>query len=160
MTTEAEDLIGRMRVTLAELALISEAPAAKALDERVQITTGGKSEGTPPARPLEPPLFDKHRDQLNGWVDLRRGDPLHDPDLLHLRWVVSSAENDLKHAKYRSPNRRAETTAERDARCLTDYEGVHYVDAAESEGCTRSWLRTLRTKSGREPSYGTVNSSA
>jgi hypothetical protein len=145
------ELLDRARTVLNDLRLLSEAPTARALDASPRIAHS-KSSGGRPGLLLEEPLFDKHRRRLEDW--LRHGD-----DLDELRELVSKAELDRDRVRYRSPLRvdgrgLPESTVERTARILADYDGWHYADAAAREGVSRTHLRRLRSENGRRPLDG------
>lgn len=149
MNAEGTELLRRWRAAMTQLSVVTEAPAAKALDESVQITGSTKGDSAP--KRADEALVDKHRRSMERWVlDCRRdGRRTVDPNLDRLRKLVAEAEYDLEHVRHRTPNRRLETTNERDARVLREYEGVHYIDAAEREVCSPSWVRTIRERNGR-----------
>jgi hypothetical protein len=147
-------LLVRWQRVYTALSVTAEAPAAAALDTRVQITTG-KSDGSPPPRLQEEPPADRSRRELEEWVERLVADPAdYDRDLARLRTICAKVERELAHRTYRAPGRHEESERERDRRCLTEYEGVHYADAAVREGCSGSWFRKLREQAKRDPRYG------
>jgi hypothetical protein len=158
---EAILLLERWHRAYARLAVVSEAPAAAALDNRVQIAHVKGREGSPPSRPPgDEPLADRHRRKLREWYLLFAGpSPYGDtdhPGVSELRKLCSEIERDTDRMTHRAPARKLESETERDARCLSDYEGVHYEDAAVKEGCSPGWMRKLRSRAGRRPLDGLI----
>lgn len=145
------DLRARWFTAFAGLLLLSEADAARAFDDRIQIT-GSSKDSSPPKGPSQS-LAEVHRSRIKAWQERPDG------VLSELHELVIEAEFALDHARYRSPVRLddrgfAESESERDIRVLREYEGVHEREVAVRERCTRTWVRELRHRGGRDRIYG------
>lgn len=140
------EILPRVLQVCADLSAISEAPAARALDE---VSRPGSSEAPPPpgfyidddgeGRIVDPSLLDGLLEDLEVWL--------------------SRAEFERDRVRYRAPAREPETHPEWRDRVLGPeehggYEGFHYRDAAQREACSPTLIRETRRRGGRDPMYG------
>jgi hypothetical protein len=129
------ELLARVRRALTQLELISEAPASKPLDsDRVR---GGDTSGDMPTEQRS--LLDRHVAWLQEWV--------------------IRAEHDCERQKFRPPNApKGETPAQFAERIVREHEGRHDLWVAKHERASRSYIRQIRQRAGRDPLYGRPSS--
>lgn len=142
------------RQVLAEIATVSEAPAAN--------MHKGRGPGRPQSK--EPPGVGERHPRLFEFWTQRFHDHWERERSLGVQ--VELARDALARRRGRAPvpvddDGGREDTLERDARCLEWYDGVHFVRAAALESqmggyCSPESMRRLRIRNDRDPTDGTV----
>jgi hypothetical protein len=153
---ELRQLARRWRIAYAKLSITVEASAGQAPHDKV-IIARPKSEGSPPKGSGNLAAVAVARSDMERWARRFKADPEgHDPGFVILRALCAEVECAVEEMRGADLARVPEREVRRDSRVLKDYEGVHYADAAVMEGpsCSRSWIRTLRQRNGRDPLYG------
>lgn len=135
--TLSTSLVERGRQVLAQAAIVTE--VSRSSSETNVHTAPGSN---PPAGDGDG-LFDRIVRMLNA---ARTDDQLRD--------AVHKAETDLATYRRARLQRPPETSDERDARIVREYEGLLPLEAARLENVTAENIRRVRYMAGREPSTG------
>jgi hypothetical protein len=138
----ARELLNRAAKVLAELELVSEGSASRALDQDPHVRTHSAGSPAPPGFVLD--RGEIHEDE----------ESLLDRSLRSLEEWVIRAEHDRDRHKFRAPSRAPETPQQFAERIVRQYDGEHDLAVAKRENASRSYIRKIRKQAGREPLHG------